>query len=425
MKFIKAIFLCSLIITIHAHAKQSKKLKFEDATYEHEIRTVQLYPNDNKNWNVLEPPVTKLGSMNLILEFDDLVQEPEDYKAKIIHCNKDWTKSRLSNIDFLYDFNEFVITNDQFSVDTKVPYIHYSMRLPQVKMPGNYLIIVYRGSDESDIILTKRFMVYNNRVSIELTSSLNALNSTNRFKQQLDFKINYKNYEILNPLETVSVVIRQNERWDNAVTNLKPSFIRDHITELEYRFFNFENSFEAGNEYRFFDMRSLRNPGQGVQNVDWNQYPISVTLMPDAPRIYQAYSHLPDINGDYYIVNVDSGNGDTYSDYVYTRFYLKPDRAIGENIYVVGKMNNWAKNEESRMKFEPKSQMYSTELLLKQGWYDYKYVVSSDTTDLNYLEGNHFQTENSYEIFVYHRPPNMRADMLIGYGFYQMNRREN
>jgi len=425
MKFIKATFFIYLFSITITQAQQGKKLKFEDATYEHEIRTVQLYPNDNKNWNVLESPVTRLGSMNLVLEFDDLVQEPEDYKAKIIHCNKDWTKSRLSNIDFLYDFNEFIITNDQFSVDTKVPYIHYTFRLPQVKMPGNYLLVVYRSSDESDIILTKRFMVYTNKVSIELTSSLNALNSTNRFKQQLDFKINYKNYEILNPLENVSVVLRQNERWDNAITNLKPSFIRDHITELEYRFFNFENSFEAGNEYRFFDMRSLRNPGQGVQKVDWNQYPMTVTLMPDAPRIYQAYSHLEDINGDYYIVNVDSGNGDTHSDYVYTKFFLKTNEEIDSDIYVVGKMNNWAKNADSKMKYEPKNRMYSTELLLKQGWYNYKYVIASDTTEMNYLEGNHFQTENSYEIFVYHRPPNMRVDMLIGYGFYEMNRREN
>jgi len=421
MNSFSTIALILLVLTASNKTQNNKKLLYKDATYEEEIRTVQLYPQTGKNWTILEPPVAQLGRMNLVLEFDDLVQNPEEYRVKIIHCNRDWSKSRMSTIDYLYDFNEFNITDDKFSADTKVAYVHYTFRLPQVKLPGNYLLVAYRGSDDSDIILSKRFMVYTNNVSINLTSPLNGSNSPRREFQQLDFKINYQNYEIINPMESVNITLRKNERWDNAINNLKPSFVRDGLSELEYRYFNFENSFKAGNEYRFFDMRSLRNPGQGVHNVNWNTYPMTVNLMADRPRIYQPYSHLDDINGDFYIVNVDAGSGDTYSDYVNTRFSLASDYKVDGEVYLVGKMNNWELSENNRMKYDKKTKRYSTDLILKQGWYDYKYYVKNDTLDHNYLEGNHFQTENDYEILVYYRPMNMRADLLIGYAFYTMN----
>ena len=425
MKLLSFSSIYLLCLTLNsAYTQDSKQLLCEDATYEFEIRTVQLYPNDNKNWNVLDPPVARLGNVNLVLEFDDLVKSPEDYRARIIHCNADWTKSRLNNIEYLFDYNEFNIRNDETSTDTRVSYIHYTFSLPQVKLPGNYLLVVYRGGDESDIILSRRFMVYSNQVNIQPTSPLTGLTSTNRSKQQIDFKVLYENYEILNPLQSVSVTVRKNERWDNAITNLKPSFIREHISELEYRFFNFENSFLAGNEYRFFDMRSLLNPGQGVYKVVKSTYPTSVILMADKPRVYEAYSHLPDINGDYYIVNVDAGNGDTYSDYVTTRFTLKSETTFPGDVYVVGKMNNWKMTQDNRMSYDRQAQAYTTDLILKQGWYDYKYAVKSDSVNYNYIEGNHFQAENTYEILVYHRPLNRQADLLIGYGYFEMNPRQ-
>jgi len=413
------------IISTHSFKELNKKLLYKNATYEEEIRTVQLYPLTGHNSQVFEPAVAQLGRMNLMLEFDDLVQDTEDYKAMIIHCDKDWAKSRLRPLDYLYDYNEFNITDDQFSVDTKIAYVHYSFRLPRVKLPGNYLLVAYRGSNESDIILSHRFMVYQNLVSINLISPLNGFTSANRKNQQLDFKVNYDNYEILNPLETVGITLRKNQRWDNAIDDLKPSFIRDHINEIEYRFFNFENNFEGGNEYRFFDMRSLISPGQGVEKIDWSTYPITAKLFTDEPKIYQAYTQqFTDINGNYYIVNVDAGNGDTYSDYVNTQFRLQSDPIHGD-IYVVGKMNNWEKTETNRLKYNRKSKSYSTDLILKQGWYDYKYIVENDTLKANYLEGSHYETENAYEILIYHRPLNQRSDLLVGYGYYVMNRREN
>lgn len=397
---------------------QDKKLVYKDATYELEIRTVQLYPYNGNANAVLLPAVAPLNNNNLLLEFDDLVQAPENYRVKIIHCNSDWTPSRLRSLDYLYDYNEFNIDNYQLSVDTKLSYVHYKFKIPNIKVPGNYLLVAYRGTDESDIILSKRFMLFSNLVSVNLMSDLTGLSSNNRLNQQLDFTINYSDYMLQNPMENVSVVIRQNQRWDNAITTLKPNFIRENVSELEYRFFNYENNFKAGNEFRFFDMRSLRYPGQNVQRVNLNTRPTLVELMIDKPRIYQPYTQYDDLNGEYFIANSDTGNGSVQSDYVTVRFHLKADKVNGQ-VYVIGEMNNW--NLQNQMAYDEVSGMYNGEMILKQGYYDYQYYIKGDTLRSNYFEGDHFQTENEYEILVYYKPPTNRSELLIGYGYYEMN----
>jgi hypothetical protein len=144
-----------------------KTLQLKDLTYEPEIRTVVIRPAFDDRQSYLQPAVTSIGDQNLLLEFDDLRNQRDTYYATIIHCNYNWTRSNLMDLDFLGDFNEFPVNEFEFSVDTHIPYVHYSLRLPPVKLPGNYVVAVYRGTDKNDIILTKRFLVFDTRVSFE------------------------------------------------------------------------------------------------------------------------------------------------------------------------------------------------------------------------------------------------------------------
>ncbi|MEQ8241802.1 MAG: DUF5103 domain-containing protein [Fulvivirga sp.] len=412
----------SLGFTLNEYPPNNKKLLYEDANYEEEIRTVLLYPNTGRATDVFSPPVTALGSNNLVLQFDDLVESHEQYRVKIVPCTYDWKPSQVNNLDILNDFNEFNITKYEYSTDTKIAYIHYTFNLPPIKLPGNYLLVAYRGTDEKDIILSKRFMVFNPNLNIQLMTNLMGISSTNRLNQQIDFKITYENYELINPMESVKVVLRQNQQWYNTITLDRPTFF--HEGELEYRFFNYENNFSAGNEYRFFDMRSLRYPGQRVANVDFGTRPTTVNIMPDQPRIYQAYAQYNDLNGDFYIQNQDTG-GSSESDYLYTNFTLLANEALGGEVYVVGKMNNYKMDNSTKMEYNPKRKVYTNSQILKQGIYDYKYLIKGDSLNNNYLEGNHFETENDYEIFVYYRAPSLRGDLLLAYRQITLNNRDN
>lgn len=420
--FFLSISLVALFAFSYYPQQSGKKLLFKDATYEEEIRTVLLYPNKGFGGDVFSPPVDVVGRNSLVLEFDDLVEAHEQYRVKIINCTKDWKESSLKTLDYLYEFNEYIITNHEYSTDTKIGYIHYRFKLPNIKLPGNYLLVAYRGTDEKDIILTKRFMIYTQAVNLEILSNVTGITSMNRDNQQIDFRINYEDYELINPLQRISIVLRQNQQWYNSITDLKPSYFREGI--MEYRFFNFENNFSAGNEYRFFDMRSIRYPGQHVQNVDLLKHPSEANLMIDGPRIYQAYAQYEDINGNFYIINTDTG-GSSESDYLYTQFTLALPEPIAGDIHVVGKMNNYDLDENTKMEYNKRSNRYTNTQLLKQGFYNYKYVIQNDTLNVNYLEGNHFETENEYELFVYYSPPDLRGDLLIGYRQLTLNPRNN
>ena len=62
--------------------------------------------------------------------------------------------------------------------------------------------------------------------------------------------------------------------------------------------------------------------------------------------------------------------------------------------------------------------LYRTAILLKQGFYNYKYVVVDQdaTIDEGAISGNFYQTENNYKVLVYYRDLGARYDKIIGFG---------
>jgi hypothetical protein len=386
-----------------------KALKLTDIAYEPEIMTVQLHPGNAP----IEPAVTPLGKWDLLLQFDDLRNQRDNYYARIVHCNFDWTKSELQDLDFMSMYNEFPINNAEFSVDTHIPYVHYWFNLPPVKLPGNYVVVVYRGSNKDDIILSRRFMVYTNQVTFTSEGNLLGPGNLASVTQQLNFTINYKDVEILNPMVDVHVNISQNHRWDNVIRDAKPSFVREIEKEMEYRFFEESKMFSGGSEFRFFDLRSLNYPGRNVATVTKNVKPFEAYIAKDKSRAIEAYSQYDDLNGAYNIENLDYRDI-AFANYVNVNFALASPPVKGD-VFVTGAFTNWNLTAENKMSYDSAQSIYTSRMLLKQGWYDYQYVVRSKDLPYYHFEGSHFETENYYEVFVYHKPYQPRADLLIGY----------
>lgn len=395
------LFLLFLMVCTSALAQ--KKLDFSDKVNEPQIKTVVLSPD-------------------LSLEFDDLSGDRSNLYVKLIHCNYDWTQSNLQDLEFLNDYNEFTINDYQFSSGTYIPYIHYHFQVPQVKLPGNYLLIVYRDGDQEDLLLSKRIFIPDNKITLTKDDELSGLGTLNFSNQQLNFMLNYGEIEILNPLESVHVVIRQNQRWDNARFDVKPSFIREDIQQLEYRFFDQDKNFTGGNEFRFVDFRSLNFPGQNTGRLDRTEKPFHLFVAPDKSRGIDAYAQYPDMNGGFVIENQDSGEPRTNSNYVTTTFTLNTKTVEGD-VYVSGAFNNWNYNDDNRMTYNAAMGAYESTILLKQGLYNYGYLVKGKTTLPDYFEGSHFETENVYEVLVYYRPFRPNADLLIGYFVLPVNPR--
>ncbi|MBA4056736.1 MAG: DUF5103 domain-containing protein [Marivirga sp.] len=409
---------CTPIAQSSSNSESNPKiLRLMDFTYEPQIKTIELSPESSPQ----APAVIPIGQWNLLLKFDDLHPERESYYARIIHCNHDWTKSDLQDLDFLPVYNEFPVNNSEFSVDTHIPYVHYWLPVPPVKLPGNYVVMVYRGTNKEDLILTKRFMVYDSQVSFTSDGNLIGAGSIANLNQQINFTINYDNITILNPLLDVHVTIRQNQRWDNMATDVRPSFVHDIDKELEYRFFDDAKMFRGGNEFRFFDLRSLNNPGRNVGYVAKTKKPYDVFIAKDKPRTDESYSQYIDSNGGFTIDNYDYRDL-AFTNYANVTFSLVTPPVNGD-VYVAGGFNYWNLNEDNKMEYDSTQHLYTSTILMKQGWYDYQYLVKSSTLPPYYFEGSHFETENYYEIFVYNKPFQPRADLLIGYIRLERNAR--
>ena len=99
-------------------------------------------------------------------------------------------------------------------------------------------------------------------------------------------------------------------------------------------------------------------------------------------------------------------------------FSLRSEYISNGDLYIIGEMNDWKKNENFKLYYNFQKKQYEKEVFLKQGYYNYHYAIND--TSLNYLdvasiEGTHYQTRNEYQIYVYFKDLNDRYEKLIGF----------
>ena len=414
-------YIAILIFSIHqasfASTDANKKLEYIDKIYEDHIKTAILFHADDIKATPLYPAAIPLFQrIPLVLKFDELyIDDADYYKAMIIHCTLNWAPSSLSDLQYLYEYNEFNIDEFEFSIATKVPYTHFTFPVPKVKLSGNYVLVIYREGSKEDIIISKRFIVYDQKVKIIGDVGLSTGVVQRRLNQQIEFAIDYTKFPIPNPYLDLHVVLRQNHRWDNAIFDLRPTMIKEDLSQLEYRHFNFENNFKAGNEFRFFDIRTTHYGGRNVEKTDISETQIDAYLYFDKSRGTEPYSFINDLNGGFVIENSEGNDNFLESDYINVHFMLDLKENINEDIYLCGKFTDWRYEDFNKMKFVDVSGIYIGNLLLKQGLYDFIYCVPGNHENPTLLEGNHYETKNEYEIIVYYKDPVLHTDVIIGY----------
>jgi hypothetical protein len=415
-------FIFSLLL-IQSGILQAQVL--EDKVFSEHIHSVRMFPLGVQQDSKLDAPVISLSDAKpLVLLFDDIAYDPEQYSAKLIHCDADWKKSALRDNDFSISFNEYNIQEYSYSVNTRIPYIHYSFNVPRVTKSGNYVLKVYRNRDESDVVLTRRFMVYEELFVVGAAVVPPTVTEDRRALQQINVMVNYSKVDLTDPTTQVKVLIRQNQRWDNAKLLAKPTFLNQNSKTIRYEPFDGSSTFRAGNEFRFVDLRFIRATGVNVAEVQVEETVIFANALAEKPRPGGVYSQYLDLNGQYMVYTNDRPGGDSEleSEYMYTTFYLAADP--GRDIRMLGALTSWGNSPEAKMTYDPKTGHYTTSLLLKQGWYDYQYAFeTSNGYDSDPIEGSFFETENEYEVLVYYRALGSRYDQLVGYVYLHPNRR--
>lgn len=411
MKKTLTVFLCCLIG--FSFQNVLAEVPGIDATYQSNIKTVQFY---SRTADTAVMPITYISSQDLSLEFDELGDEANSYYFKIIHCNADWQPSNLKSIQYMKDFNEIFIQSRQFSAATKVLFTHYTAIIPAMLVSGNFFIKVFEEGNENNVLLTRRFMVVENRITIDGRAGFTNNTSKIKTHQMVSFMINYGNYYLVNPSVQLKVFVRQNYDWRSCTPALAPLYIREDLRQLDYTYYNDATTFAGGNEYRYFDMRSFYFNGFNVgRTIKTKDSTTKLLLAIDKTRASNTYILWNDLDGRFFIQNYETGGTRTEPDYGNVTFSLETNEMPNANIYVYGALSNWELSPENRMKYDRENGVYETQMLLKQGIYNYRYFVTGKGMDENYYEGNYSATENVYDVIVYYRIPGEFYDRIIGY----------
>ncbi len=378
-----------------------------------EIHTIQV--NAGGDWQRL--PIIQLNNNDYIqINFDRL--GPNSYKPlryRLVNCYADWTRSNLMDIEYVDGFNDILIEDFAQSMNTTVDYMNFNLEIPndrqRIRLSGNYAVEVYEEDNPDKILLTACFSILNPEVSVTGSVSSNTDIDSNKEHQQLSFVINTNNFRIRDVFSDLKVFIRQNDRLDNQKSFVKPTFVQGNRLVYE---FNKDLIFEAGNEYRRFESVSYRFNGLNVESTKYVRPYYHTYIVPDKIRAGRVYVYDRDQDGRFFIRNAEGRDGYTEADYFVTNFTLKADNPFLEPIYFNGAFTNDIFNEKSLMTYDYNEKEYRGSMLLKQGAYNYQYLAKSGkdyTTSL--VEGNYFQTQNQYCIYVYHRPIGYQSDNLI------------
>lgn len=407
--FLSLVFICNLNICAQRNEILDKN-----------IASLQVVANND--W--LSLPIITLNSNDFVnISFDDLTHEYHRYCYKIEHCEADWqTSSALFESDYIDGFASGNTIDDvQESTNTVQLYTHYSISLPnnkcRPKISGNYRVTIYDENDEKHVVCRAYFMIVEPSMAVQLNVTTNTDIEINGKHQQVEMAVDYGNNIVSNPQTQIKTVVMQNSRWDNAVINARPQYIKANgLQWIHCKDF----IFDGGNEYRKFETLDVTHTTMGLESINWDGHNYHAWIWTDEPR--PSYIYDKDANGAFLIRNSDNIDNDVNSDYIITHFRLKSPQTA-DPIYINGFFTNDRFLPQYEMKWNEKNQQYEGELLLKQGYYSYQYLMMKPEGKLKPVpsEGNFYQTENTYQALIYFKANGNRTDRLVGYTFGKWN----
>jgi len=301
------------------------------------------------------------------------------------------------------------------SIATTIPYRHYVLRIPnndvKIKRTGNFLLKVLDASTD-DIVISRRFTVYDNKISIDANIRMTHGGSMNYNNQKLELSIDISRVQVSDVFSDLKVVVVPNYIWHGAVTDFSPLFVKGNII-------TYEKELSPYNEFRTLNLKDLSTNYADVdklvtiRGIDHVQLPTDMFRTNTPPR------SSDDMNGKNHIEKFGSWDSNTEADYFYAYFTLKSELPMIEgNVYVYGALTGYSFNPWNLMVYDVDKALYENRMLLKQGFHDYCYAfvyTYDNRIDFSRIEGSFAQTSNDYLIFVYNRDRSTGLDDLLGF----------
>jgi len=386
-----------------------------ETLFHEDIRTIMLY---RAGWELTFPVIIKGEPVQLELRFDYLGENSNTFSYAVTNCTYDWRLNPAGDHEYIEGFNDITIDNSTPSRNTTTDYINYFAKIPgeglKITQSGNYLLKVFETNNQENVFFTRRFCIAEKLVEIDA-----QVKRYHHENQELMISVDLGRLNLMNPLEEVKVVVLRNYDWYNQIPVNSPPYLRNNKLHFDLPG---QIAAEGLNEYRYFNTKTTLYSPEGVEKIEYIPPSFHFTLKTDELRGFLPYYTSEDLNGRYYIDLNDAYDRHTEADYMVVNFKLDCEELYGMNIYLYGALTDWRQDETNRMVYNNESGGYEKTLLLKQGLYNYLYMVDSGKeTFFSMTEGSHSETENDYIILVYLRETMGDFDRLVGYELIESN----
>ena len=384
------------------------------------IQTVLIFPKGKP----LALPVIGLNTQDeLLIQFDDLSANYQQYYYTIELMDMHMQPVALNPFDYTRGLTQNNIRDYTISSISQQSYYHYSFTFPTASCrptkSGNYLMKVYRQGRPNELVFTKRFFVVEQEAPIIASIQEPFDETMSKSHQKIQLQLDVKKIQLLQP-ELLHVAVLQNTRYNDMLMSNAPSFIRGN--QLEYNA-DRDFVFPAGKESRWLDLQNLRFKTERIAAIQQLGYGSRIILKPDQSRAMLPYFTFRDLNGQFMISNTELIRSEDQNDYAQVFFTYLPINGQPfqeKSLYIAGALTGNALDTNALMQWNSASKQYEKWLNLKQGYYSYNYILRDNQSpnplhDFMWTEGDHWETENSYTIFVYYRAPGSRYDQIIGY----------
>ena len=400
--------LCMLPLTLRGAEETASRI------FAPTFRTMQL----RNTVDFFAPPVWPLGDdrVTLNLTFDELGDDRRYLRYSIEHLTPDWKPSDLVPSEYASGFNEGTVEDFAFSQNTYRHYVNYRIVIPSEQLTplisGNYLLRVWDEDEPSETLLQSRFCVSEQVGTIAAEATHITDRGSDGPYQQLNFTYKAGDFPLRDPFADIRVAVVQNSDPATAVW-VKPLRVQGKELIYEHRP---ELLFRAGNEFRRFETTRTDYTGMHVEANRFDGDGYTATLATDYGRADRPYVYDSTQQGRYMVNEYYSSDPDLGADYVMTEFTLDFPRVMNGDVHLRGALTDYRTDDSTRLRYDEETHTYRLPLLLKQGSYNYQYVLKDPQTGAVTpapVEGDFYETRNEYTIYVYYTPPGARYARLL------------
>lgn len=379
------------------------------------LKSLRVFPASNE----LSFPVINMQAPTgelITIEFDiDAAYEP-NLSIVFKFCNSNWQpydNAFLSNPGYNTQHNLWF---ERLPLKVRGASYHYSGKFPNdfvtFPFPGKWKFYIVDSQNSRHVYGEGKFYVVEQQVKINAAVSREREIYSSNEAASLGRTISINTSFIL-PDSLVQSNLKMIEIIENRKLEYPIQITRNDNSTKKYYEWNGSNRFnfvarelKPGNEYRQTDIR------------DANKFiPPNVNAQFDGIETSNFFrKQKRDWNGASLISNYRNEN----SEYLNVNFRIRPPEEITSPVFLVGSFNNWIVSPEYEM-FDDKG-LLNLSVELKRGVYEYQYVTgdfsngSIENIDWYILEGNFWETENEYNIFLYYESTEKGGyDKIIGY----------